>query len=262
MGETVKLELQAFINEQLAGKFALQDKILSDKASEVATAYLRTLEEKTAAMGETLKNELQNYIKSSLEAAIPPAPPTPAPVSSLPPAHAPTPAPASSDEKGSGWDEARIVRVVEDAMERFAADRIGKPDFALRTAGASIIESRTSESYGQTWWSNLPVPFARRIITQPPTVILEPDVTVGRCWAFAGNQGRVTIELSEPVIPTSFTLDHVSPSIAHVRGLASAPKVFAVYVSIPLLLPICCVLTASLPGASKCHRFWTEAGYL
>jgi len=93
------------------------------------------------------------------------------------------------------------------------------------------VESRTSESFGQSLWSVFPIPFTRRVVTQHPSVILEPDVTIGRCWAFAGGKGHVTIALSEPVAPTAFTIDHISSSVAHVRGLASAPREFNVYVS-------------------------------
>jgi len=74
------------------------------------------------------------------------------------------------------------------------------------------------------------LPFVRKYSrSHPASVILEPDVTVGKCWAFEGSEGHVTIELSEPVVVTSVTLDHIPKSLARVKGLASAPKDFSVY---------------------------------
>ncbi|KAB0399050.1 hypothetical protein E2I00_004191 [Balaenoptera physalus] len=64
---------------------------------------------------------------------------------------------------------------------------------------------------------------------RPPTVILEPDVFPGNCWAFEGDQGQVVIQLPGRVQLSDITLQHPPPSVAHTRGAKSAPRDFAVY---------------------------------
>lgn len=115
--------------------------------------------------------------------------------------------------------------LIEQAMDKFAADQIALPDFALASAGAEIIHSKTSTRYfGKSWLSFMLMPFS---ISHPPSTILEPDVTVGKCWAFSGSQGNVTIHLSQPIQVESVTIDHIDHRIAH--HVQSAPKTFQVW---------------------------------
>lgn len=142
--------------------------------------------------------------------------------------------------------------MINQRLERYSADAIALPDYALLFAGsrgirkklilsgASIDLAQTSQTYvkeDDSWlWL-----FKRRKYGAHPSVILQvegtvlvlrgiqPDNTVGNCWAFKGSKGYVTIELAQPIIPTNFTLDHVPEAVAH--NPLSAPKEFSVYVS-------------------------------
>ena len=40
-----------------------------------------------------------------------------------------------------------IRTIVEDALSQFSADRVGMPDFALESAGGSVVNVRCSETY-------------------------------------------------------------------------------------------------------------------
>ncbi|KAK2109906.1 Sperm-associated antigen 4 protein [Saguinus oedipus] len=64
-----------------------------------------------------------------------------------------------------------------------------------------------------------------------PTVPM-PDVFPGNCWAFEGDQGHVVIRLPSRVQLSDITLQHPPPSVAHTGGANSAPRDFAVFVSV------------------------------
>lgn len=63
------------------------------------------------------------------------------------------------------------------------------------------------------------------------TCFLKPDITPGNCWAFSGSQGHVTIKLIEPIIPESFTLEHIDFHVSY--NTKTAPKKFSVWVTSP-----------------------------
>nr|XP_035940288.1 sperm-associated antigen 4 protein isoform X6 [Halichoerus grypus] len=95
--------------------------------------------------------------------------------------------------------------------------------------GASIDLEKTSHDYEDAntayFWNR----FSFWNYARPPTVILEPDVFPGNCWAFEGDQGQVVIRLPGRVQLSDITLQHPPPSVAHTGGANSAPRDFAVY---------------------------------
>ncbi|XP_070612213.1 SUN domain-containing protein 2 isoform X2 [Erythrolamprus reginae] len=123
----------------------------------------------------------------------------------------------------------QVHQIVNDALKRYSEDRIGMVDYALESAGASIISTRCSETYetktallslfGIPLWYNY----------HSPRVILQPDVYPGNCWAFQGSQGFAVIHLSNRIHPTAVTLEHISKSLSPSRTITSAPKDIAVY---------------------------------
>ncbi|XP_053217440.1 SUN domain-containing protein 2-like [Podarcis raffonei] len=105
------------------------------------------------------------------------------------------------------------------------SNQIEKEDFALKSAGASIVKFSTSyETGAQVCMLGLCWDYSRA-----PEVILERDNTPGNCWAMQGSQGYVVIKLSEAVCPVAVTLDHISKKISHTEEITSAPKNFSVY---------------------------------
>ncbi|XP_039083023.1 sperm-associated antigen 4 protein isoform X2 [Hyaena hyaena] len=95
--------------------------------------------------------------------------------------------------------------------------------------GASIDLEKTSHDYEVAntayFWNR----FSFWNYARPPTVILEPGVFPGNCWAFEGDQGQVVIRLPGRVQLSDITLQHPPPSVAHTGGANSAPRDFAVY---------------------------------
>ncbi|XP_075383896.1 LOW QUALITY PROTEIN: sperm-associated antigen 4 protein [Tenrec ecaudatus] len=119
--------------------------------------------------------------------------------------------------------------VAKIVIQRLNEDFVQKPDYALSSVGASIDLEKTSHDYEDVdtayFWNR----FSFWNYARPPTVILEPDVFPGNCWAFEGDQGQVVIRLPGRVQLSDITLQHPPPSVAHTGGADSAPRDFAVY---------------------------------
>ena len=119
--------------------------------------------------------------------------------------------------------------MIDDALKRYDADRIGRPDFAIKTAGGRVVKSLTSPSYvseKQPGWTRLVGSLSIVSLSEPPETAISPTKSLGECWAFGGTTGSLTIKLPVPVKVTAVTIDHVSPSVAH--DIRSAPKDFIV----------------------------------
>ncbi|XP_030742900.1 LOW QUALITY PROTEIN: sperm-associated antigen 4 protein [Echinops telfairi] len=119
--------------------------------------------------------------------------------------------------------------VAKIVIQRLNEDFVQKPDYALSSVGASIDLEKTSHDYEDVdtayFWNR----FSFWNYARPPTVILEPDVFPGNCWAFEGDQGQVVIRLPGRVQLSDITLQHPPPSVAHTGGADSAPRDFEVY---------------------------------
>ncbi|KAJ2071689.1 hypothetical protein GGI16_009126 [Coemansia sp. S142-1] len=119
--------------------------------------------------------------------------------------------------------------MIEDALSRYANDRLGKTDFALSSAGARIIPGLTSPTFeppvrgfSQRIWRKLGM-----VSSQPPATILDPNTHVGECWPMLGSSGQVAIHLSQPVHVSDFAIEHVAKSVA--IDWRSAPRQIEVW---------------------------------
>ncbi|XP_069863259.1 sperm-associated antigen 4 protein isoform X2 [Dipodomys merriami] len=124
---------------------------------------------------------------------------------------------------------AHSERVAKLVFQRLNEDFVRKPDYALSSVGASIDLEKTSDDYEDTntayFWNR----FSFWNYARPPSVILEPDVFPGNCWAFEGDQGQVVIRLPGHVQLSDITLQHPPISVAHTGGANSAPRDFSVF---------------------------------
>ncbi|XP_062060104.1 sperm-associated antigen 4 protein [Lepus europaeus] len=124
---------------------------------------------------------------------------------------------------------ANSERVAKLVFQRLNEDFVRKPDYALSSVGASIDLEKTSQDYEDASTAYFWRRFSFWNYARPPTVILEPDVFPGNCWAFEGDQGQVVIRLPGRVQLSDITLQHPPPSVAHTGGANSAPRDFAVF---------------------------------
>ncbi|OCT85483.1 SUN domain-containing protein 2 isoform X2 [Xenopus laevis] len=129
----------------------------------------------------------------------------------------------------SGITREEVHDIVNRAIQRYSEDRIGLVDYALESSGASVINTRCSETFETktALLSLFGVPLWYQ--SQSPRVILQPDLNPGNCWAFRGSQGYAVIRLSSRIRPTAVTIDHIPRSLSPKATISSAPKDFSVY---------------------------------
>ncbi|KAK2524997.1 hypothetical protein Q9233_009044, partial [Columba guinea] len=125
-----------------------------------------------------------------------------------------------------------VHEIINQALEKLEEMQVPMPDYALKSAGAAIILSKTSPSLrtakAKVFLYSLPVMDYMR----SPELILEvgaPRSTGQSSWPFPGSQGHVFIKLSMPVVPRAVTMAHVSGTAFHGESISGAPKDFAVY---------------------------------
>ncbi|XP_072277200.1 SUN domain-containing protein 2 isoform X2 [Pyxicephalus adspersus] len=129
----------------------------------------------------------------------------------------------------SGVSREEVYEIVNRALQRYSEDRIGMVDYALESSGASVLNTRCSETYETktALLSLFGVPLWYQ--SQSPRAILQPDSNPGNCWAFRGSQGYAVVRLSSRIRPTAVTLDHIPRSLSPKSTISSAPKDFIVY---------------------------------
>ncbi|XP_007659855.1 SUN domain-containing protein 3 [Ornithorhynchus anatinus] len=122
-----------------------------------------------------------------------------------------------------------MSKMVNYVLKKLREDQVEMADYALKSAGASIVEAGTSENYknekAKLYWYGL----GFLNYEMPPDVILQPAVHPGNCWAFPGPQGHAIIKLARKVIPKAVTLEHISERISPSGNITSAPKDFSIY---------------------------------
>ncbi|KAK2546478.1 hypothetical protein Q9966_000253 [Columba livia] len=126
----------------------------------------------------------------------------------------------------AGW---AVQEIINQALEKLEEIHVLMPDYALKSAGAAVILSRTSPSLRTDKAKVFLYSLSIMDYVRTPELILEPDNHPGNCWPFPGSQGHVFIKLSMPVIPRAVTMDHVSETAFHGESISGAPKDFAVY---------------------------------
>lgn len=131
--------------------------------------------------------------------------------------------------------ETRLARV---------EDCLGGPlrrrrDFALRGAGARILDQLTSPTHGyrspgsRSWFEH-PASIHDYEVNLP-VILLEDQVLVGECWEFLGSIGHVGILLPEAVQIDGLTITHVDPALLSKEHVERAPKNITLWGLVDLL---------------------------
>ncbi|KAF5399145.1 SUN domain-containing protein 2 [Paragonimus heterotremus] len=125
-------------------------------------------------------------------------------------------------------DYFNVQRQIDASLERFAADRTGLPDFALESAGGTVIATRCTRTYtgGAALFSLFGIPLVR--LSNSPRTILHPSNNAGDCWPFHGSSGQVVIRLSDPIVINAVSLEHLPRVLARTGRSDSAPKDFLI----------------------------------
>jgi hypothetical protein len=138
----------------------------------------------------------------------------------------------SSGGKGDLSAEA-MNSIVETALHRYSTDTLAKPDYALYSSGARINPLLTSATYHHP-----PESFVKRFGSyifggagstwgHQPAMALFQDTNVGMCWAFPGSQGGLGIRLSETVLITDVSVEHIHREVS--KNIGSAPRQWSLY---------------------------------
>ncbi|KAA0712691.1 SUN domain-containing protein 2 [Triplophysa tibetana] len=134
------------------------------------------------------------------------------------------------EQEGAGAVTIQDVKgIVNRAIELYRADGIGMADYALESSGASVINTRCSETYKMrsACLSLFGVPLWYQ--SESPRTVIQPELYPGKCWAFRGSQGFLVISLSYPIRITHVSLEHLPKVLSPTGLIDSALKDFAVY---------------------------------
>ncbi|XP_051567506.1 SUN domain-containing protein 2-like [Myxocyprinus asiaticus] len=122
-----------------------------------------------------------------------------------------------------------VKEIVNRAISLYRADGIGMADYALESSGASVINTRCSETYNtrSACLSLFGIPLWYQ--SESPRTVIQPELYPGKCWAFRGSQGFLVISLSYPIKINYVSLEHLPRVLSPTGHIDSAPKDFAVY---------------------------------
>lgn len=124
-----------------------------------------------------------------------------------------------------------IFSSIQSSLEVYHADFLGIPDFALESAGGSILSSYYSDTcevgapiikvFGMSLWKD----------PRSPRSIINPENLPGNCWSMKGTHGFIVIKLATSIVPTLVTLEHLDKRLDQYskESYESAPKEFEVY---------------------------------
>lgn len=115
---------------------------------------------------------------------------------------------------------------IAEALEQYSADRTGKPDFALESAGGAIV--RATEGHKRD--SDVTVMGLRICRFCGARAMIQSSVMPGECWAFEGSSGYAVIRLLGRVRVGGVSLEHISRKVSPTSDISSAPKEFSILV--------------------------------
>ncbi|KAM6369986.1 sperm-associated antigen 4 protein-like [Pluvialis apricaria] len=121
-----------------------------------------------------------------------------------------------------------LEEVKQAVLKRSSEVYVEVSDWALQSSGASIDMQGTSETYDckEDWVCRF---FEFFRTPRTPHLILQPDVSPGKCWPFPGHQGQVVIRLPARVHLTAVTVQHISKEASPLGTVTNAPRDIAVF---------------------------------
>ncbi|KAM6369974.1 sperm-associated antigen 4 protein-like [Pluvialis apricaria] len=126
------------------------------------------------------------------------------------------------------WHSQELEEVKQAVLKRSSEVYVEVSDWALQSSGASIDMQGTSETYDckEDWVCRF---FEYFRTPRTPHLILQPDVSPGKCWPFPGHQGQVVIRLPARVHLTAVTVQHISKEASPLGTVTNAPRDIAVF---------------------------------
>lgn len=126
-------------------------------------------------------------------------------------------------------DVNEVTRVVKDMLAKYDADKTGLPDYALESAGGSVVNTRCTDTYSERapkyYMFGLPLWTFSRTAREAIT----PGMHPGECWAFRGSQGHLVVKLAQRIRVKAFSVEHIPRSLVSSGHTSSAPKDFQMW---------------------------------
>ncbi|CAM9236169.1 unnamed protein product [Scytosiphon promiscuus] len=138
--------------------------------------------------------------------------------------------------EGGGGEEGCVSEMglreeVDAAIEKLRADGTGLRDYANAAVGGKVLTSKgmVSDTYTPgSWWGSSRYWHRAGVENGigPVESIISEDSGLGACWAMAGSEGLVTIQLPREITVDGISVEHASRMVT--IESASAPKEFQV----------------------------------
>ena len=125
--------------------------------------------------------------------------------------------------------EARVKELIREHLARYSADGIARFDFALESAGGSVLLKHCSPTFAPSQSSANLFGIPLFYFKNTPNAIIQPQVYPGECWAFEGSKGHAVIKLVTETFVNGVTLEHIPKEISLNGSRASSPKDFSVW---------------------------------
>lgn len=129
--------------------------------------------------------------------------------------------------------EEMVKKLIMEKLDTYSADRLGKFDFALHSAGACVTDQKSPTFNPQSPNSTSYLEWLFAIKPRDANTILDPNVYPGQCWAFPGQKGYVVIKLAQDIETSEVevAIEHLPKSLSPFGNISSAPENFTVSVS-------------------------------
>ncbi|KAL3537767.1 hypothetical protein ACH5RR_001133 [Cinchona calisaya] len=121
-------------------------------------------------------------------------------------------------------DEVRVFArgIVEREIEKHGADGLGRVDYALASAGGTVLQHSEPYIVGVSGTAWIPLTNRHKVYSEAEKMLQPSFGEPGQCFPLKGSRGFVQIRLRTAIIPEAVTLEHVAESVAYDRS--SAPK--------------------------------------
>ncbi|XP_032683127.1 sun domain-containing protein 1-like [Odontomachus brunneus] len=138
----------------------------------------------------------------------------------------------NANDSDAHMSEEHVRKIVKEILQIYDADKTGRVDYALESAGGEIISTRNTREYNVKSRAftifGFPL-YYQSYDNNPRTVIQKNAIQPGACWAFQNFPGYLLIRLRSTIYVTGFTLEHVPRSIVPAGYMSSAPRNFNVW---------------------------------
>ncbi|VUZ43834.1 unnamed protein product, partial [Hymenolepis diminuta] len=121
-----------------------------------------------------------------------------------------------------------VLAYIDGLLQTFTADGTGKADFALESAGGTVVSTRCTRTYTSFKSAISLFGITLAYWSRSPNEILQPSNHPGECWCFYGQEGQAIVRLAASVYITGVSLEHIPKALAHTGRIDSAPRDFVI----------------------------------